>query len=173
MTQLRRLLYRGALGLISIIGSLIPGGMVEAGSYPPTTTPPNIPIPGLFDPSISTSPSQVTAGSNFTVTVTPCVRDTLIPMTFEGRTINALCTNPHAKATFRAPAKAGTYPLTVRAYIRTIRFDVVVVGGSDGDFPSTGISKLPLTLTIGTSALVTGLGLYAVSRRRRRNRLVT
>lgn len=168
MTVNSRSLRRSAVGVIALVSSLLVGGAAQAGSYPPSP-----PTPGYFNPLITTSPNPAVAGQNFTVTVSPCLRGTLIPITFQGETKDALCTNPVARATFRAPSKPGNYLLSVRAYIRTIRYDVRVVAGSgaEGNIPSTGGSGIPLSLSIGASTLVTGLGLYVVARRRHRMRL--
>ncbi len=173
MTQNHRTLQRGVLGVIALLGALVPSGAALAGSYPPSSPPPiNIPIPGYFNPQITTSPNRVVAGATFTVRVTPCVKDTLIPITFLGVTKKALCTNPLATATFRAPTTPGTYIITVRAYTRTVTYQVIVVAGSGGGtVPSTGASGIPMSLSIGTSAILTGLGLYFIGRRRHRIRL--
>lgn len=173
MTQNHRTLRRCVLGIVALLGGLVPGGAAYAGGYPPTIPSFDIPISGYFNPQITTTPNPAVAGANFTVTVSPCVRDTLIPITFQGETQDALCTNPYAKATFRAPSKPGTYTVSVRAYIRTVRYSVRVVAGNgaNSDFPNTGATGLPLSLSIGTSALVTGIGLYVIARRRHRMRL--
>lgn len=158
--------------LSALAAVMMPATVATAGAssaYPPTT-PPIFPVPGRFDPAILLDSTTVVAGAQFTVTVTPCVRGTIFPMTFNGRTINAVCTNPHAIGTFRAPSKAGVYPLTIKSYFKVTRIDITVTSGSGDGLPGTGASGLPTKLTVGAVAVVAGLGLLVVARRRQRIR---
>ena len=127
-------------------------------AYPPTP-----PAPG---PYLVVEPNPVGVGKTFEITVTPCTRGEIVPITFEGSTVNAMCTNPHAKARFTAPSKPGVYVATARIDNRTIRREVQVTS-SGGGLPNTGSSGTPLLLSVATSIVLTGGLAYVVSRQRR------
>lgn len=153
---LTRVAIRTAVA-IGVLGLGLPASAAMA-AYPPTP-----PAPG---PYVVVEPNPVGVGKTFEATVTPCTRGEIVPITFEGSTVNATCTNPHAKARFTAPSKPGVYVVTARIDNRTIRREVQVTT-TGGGLPNTGSSGTPLMLSVAASIVLTGGLAYVVSRQRR------
>lgn len=147
-----------ALGVLVIVSPAI--GVSAA--YPPS--PPSGPSMMLM-----VEPNPVGTGGTFQVTAMTCTKGEIVPITFDGTTVNAVCTNPHAKATFRAPTVPGLYPLRAGINGTTLRRDVRVVSSSvaDSGLPRTGPDQPPLLLSIGVSVVMTGGLVVFVTRRRR------
>lgn len=147
-------LFGAALALVA------PAAGVSAGeySYPPEYD------GGVY---LVADPNPVQVNQNFVGMLWPCTVGEIVPITFEGQTINATCTNPHAKATFQAPATPGVYVLSARYDNRTLLRDVHVVSSATGsNMPNTGSTDPSLMLSIGLSAVLTGAVLFFVARRR-------
>ena len=158
-TVSKRIVARVAL-IGAALALVAPAAGVSAGeySYPPDYN------GGVY---LVADPNPVQVNQNFVGTLWPCTAGEIVPITFEGQTINATCTNPHAKATFKAPATPGVYELTARYDNRTLRRDVQVVSTSSGSgMPNTGATDPSLMLSIGLSAVLTGAVLFFVARRR-------
>lgn len=158
------LLTRVVSRIALVCGALVltlPVGTASA-AYPPRP-------PVSFGPALTTQPSTVVAGASFQAVIVPCTKGTIVPMTFEGRTINAVCTNPEAVAEFRAPGTPGVYVLTAVLNGRTVRRQVLVISGSSSSgMPNTGTTTEPsLLMSVATSTALTGVALTVVARRRR------
>ena len=158
-TTTKRIAARVAIAGAAI-ALMTPTSGVSAGSnsYPPDYQ---------VGPFLVADPNPVETNKNFEATVLPCTTGEIIPITFEGKTINATCTNPHAKATFTAPPKPGVYVLSARYNGRTLLRNVDVISGTGASgLPNTGSSEPSLLMSIGLSAALTGAVLYFVARRR-------
>ena len=159
----RRFLTRLALVTLSLVAPLVPSGDVSA-AYPP----------GPLGPFVFIYPESQTvqAGENFKVFVVGCRDGETCPVSFNP-TVNALGVKGVATATFRAPCKAGVYPISAVVRNRTYTTSITVVGScrSSGGVPGTGISILPTALSTGLGALVTGFVLLLATRSRRRLRV--
>lgn len=158
-TMSKRILSRVAVAGAALAMAAPAVGVSAGGfSYPPDYN------GGVY---LVADPNPVEVNENFVGTLWPCTAGEIVPITFEGETINATCTNPHAKATFKAPPTPGVYVLSARYDNRTLLRDVHVVSATtSGSMPSTGSSAPSLLLSIGLSAVLTGAVLYVVARRR-------
>lgn len=153
--------------LFAVAAFLAPFGTPTSVSaaYPP------VPPVGQLGPFIIPSSSVVQAGTEFTVTVYGCEPGKPCPISFNP-TVQAPVINGVATATFRAPCKAGVYPVSVVIKARTYSIDIKVVG-SCGGVPGTGISTLSKTLPLAAGTIATGVVLVIASRSRRRPQFAT
>lgn len=119
-------------------------------------------------PLLVAYPNPVGTGMTFELTAFVCSKGDVIPITFEGRTVKATCTNPHAKASFTAPTKVGTYTATAVMGGVTLQRTVIVVAATAGSgLPNTGSSNPNLLISIGVSIVLTGgLATFVIRRRR-------
>ena len=159
---LRRILFAATAVAATLA---LPSPSVSAGeatlAYPPVI---NGPLVFVYPNS-----PTVTAGTQFTVTVLGCESGKPVAVTFNP-TVNANCVNGRATATFRAPCKAGVYPISAVVRGQTSKSYVTVTGSCDG-IPSTGIASLSTALSLGLGTLATGIVLFIAARSRHRLRL--
>lgn len=156
-------------GLLAAIALLTPFGAAQpvSAAYPPV--PPG--VIGPIGPFIIPSSTVVQAGAEFTVTVYGCEPNKPCLISFNP-TVQAPVINGVATATFRAPCKAGVYPVSVVIRGRTYSRDITVVG-SCGGVPGTGISTLSTALPLSAGTIATGVVLVIASRTRRRPQFAT
>lgn len=157
----RRLISRVVLSAVALFATLALPSQSASAAYPP----------GPIGPFVYVVPESqtVAAGEEFTVTVFGCEPGTPCAITFNP-TVLASCVNGKATAKFRAPCKAGVYPISAVVRGKTYTSYITVTGSCDG-VPGTGIATLPTTLSLGLGALCTGLVLLIASRSRHRMRL--
>lgn len=162
-------IHRSAVlsGLVAALAFLGPIGSASpvSAAYPP------VPPVGPIGPFIVPSSTTVQAGAEFTVTVYGCEPNKPCLISFNP-TVQAPVINGVAKATFRAPCKAGVYPVSVVVRGQTYSTDITVVG-SCGGVPATGISTLATALPLSGGTIATGLVLIIAARTRRRPQLAT
>lgn len=157
----RRLLSRVVFSSVVLFATLALPSQTVSAAYPP----------GPVGPFVFVFPDSqtVAAGEEFTVTVLGCESGKPCAISFNP-TVLASCVNGKATAKFRAPCKAGIYPISAVVRGKTYTSYITVTGSCDG-VPSTGIATLPTTLSLGLGALGTGLVLLIASRSRHRMRL--
>lgn len=151
----------GAFAFLAPFGSSLP----VSAAYPP------VPPVGPIGPFIVPSSLVVQAGTEFTVTVYGCEPDKPCLISFNP-TVQAPVINGVATATFRAPCKAGVYPVSVVIRAQTYSVDITVVG-SCGGVPGTGISTLSTALPLSAGTIATGVVLVIAARTRRRPQFAT
>lgn len=156
------------MSIVALFATLVLPSQSVSAAYPPG--PP--PTPGFsIGPLVYVYPESQTvrAGENFRVFVFGCRDGETCPISFNP-TVNAVGVKGIATATFRAPCKAGAYPIKAVVRGRTYTSSITVTGTCAG-LPRTGLATLPSSLSLGLGGLVTGLVLIIAARSRHRMRL--